>query len=196
MLADVLALEVVLGHAVHGGGQVGDGGAEAAVAQVEVGLVPCPGEVEVAGLLVRAPRRASGTADDSGVKSPVAASHSHVPSVSTGRIRSTDLVASQWATSLPTHADWADSGEASRTNHSLSSSGCSMADHRCGLVERPVSSRKIRSAPAAVPRLGQPLQPALQCRCQAAVRRMAVGDEAVVGHRSLPGPRGCRRLRT
>ena len=47
---------------------------------------------------------------------------------------------------------------------------------------------------AAVPPLRQPLQPALEGGCQLAVRRMAIGDEPVVGHAPIlsalgaPGP--------
>ena len=80
------------------------------------------------------------------MKSFAAASHSQMPSVTTGRIRSAGLVASQSATSLFTHSELADSGDANNTNHSLSSSADSIADHRCGFVDKPVSSRNTCNA--------------------------------------------------
>lgn len=52
LLVDVVALEVVLGDVVDGCGEVGDGGAEAAVAEVELGVVACPAEVEPAWFVV------------------------------------------------------------------------------------------------------------------------------------------------
>ena len=90
-----------------------------------------------------APRSSSGTAFESALKSAVAGSHSQIPSVTTGKMCSTDLVASQWVISLLTHSEEADSGEANKTNQPDSFKAASMADHRCGLVERPVSSRKM-----------------------------------------------------
>ena len=66
--------------------------------------------------------------------------------MTTGRMWSIDLVASQCEISLFTHSDPAASGEARSTNHPLSSSASSMADHRCGFVDSPVSSRKTRRA--------------------------------------------------
>ena len=45
-----------------------------------------------------------------------------------------------------THSDCAASADARSTNHSLSSSAASIADHKCGFVDSPVSSRKIRNA--------------------------------------------------
>ena len=52
MLADVFALELVLGDPVHRRGEVGHRGAEPAVAEVEVGLLARPAEIEVARLVV------------------------------------------------------------------------------------------------------------------------------------------------
>src|SRR5829696_2087923 len=51
VLADVLALELVLGQAMQGRGQVGHRLPEAAVLQVEVVLVPGPAQVQVSRLL-------------------------------------------------------------------------------------------------------------------------------------------------
>ena len=94
----------------------------------------------------RTPRRASGTAEDSAVKSPPMESQSQVPSVTTDRMWFADLVSIQRVISLLTQCECAEDGEARRTNHSLSSSARSMADHRFGSVDNPVSSRKIRRA--------------------------------------------------
>ena len=98
------------------------------------------------GSLRKTPWSAGGTAVDPVRRSPPTASHSQVPSVTTARMRSADFVANQRETSLFTHSDRAASGEASRTNHSLSAIARSMDSHRSGFVDSPDSSRKMCSA--------------------------------------------------
>ena len=95
------------------------------------------------GSSVNAPWSTGGAAVPS---TPPAGFQVHVPSVTTGRIRSADLVASQYSSSLFTHSDSAASGDARSTNHSLVLSAVSIADHRCGLVDSPVSSRNTFKA--------------------------------------------------
>ena len=60
VLADVLAFELVLGHPVHGRGQIGHRGPEATVAQIEIGLVPGPAQVQVAGFVEQRPSQGVG----------------------------------------------------------------------------------------------------------------------------------------
>jgi WD40 repeat protein len=62
------------------------------------------------------PCSAGGMASDSAVKSPVVSSHAKCPSVTTGRIRSTDRFAFQCSISRLTHSDCAASGDVSNTN--------------------------------------------------------------------------------
>ena len=85
-MADVLTLEVVFGDAVHRRREIRDRGTEAAVAQIEIGLVARPSQIQMAGLVGQRARKAGGTDVESAVKSPVDASHSHVPSVTTGKM--------------------------------------------------------------------------------------------------------------
>ena len=86
VLADVFAFEVVFGDAVHRRREIGDRGAEAAVAQIEIGLVARAHRKSRWRASSRnAPRKAGGTAVESAVKSFDDASHSQVPSVTTGR---------------------------------------------------------------------------------------------------------------
>ena len=80
---------------------------------------------------------------------------------------SIDFVASQCAISLFTHSEVAASGEANNTNHADSSSASSIADHKCGFVDRPVSSRKIRNARRLFHGFANRCSP----RCNAGARR-------------------------
>ena len=118
-------------------------------------------------LRVSAPLKAGGTAVESAVKSLVDESHSHTPSVTTGRMWSTGLLATQCATSLFTHSDAADSGEANNTNQSLSASAVSIADHKCGFVDNPVSSRNTCNARRLFHRFANRCNP----RCNAGANR-------------------------
>ena len=120
------------------------------------------------------------------MKSLPAGSHSQLPSVTTGKMWSTDLVLVQRAISLFTHSDWADEGEARSTNHSLSSSAPSMADHKSGFVDNPVSSAKDAQCPTTVPWLGEELESTLQGGREPAVGRMAIRNKSVVGQIALP----------
>ena len=56
------------------------------------------------------------------------------------------MVSNQWAISLSTHGEDADSGDASNTNHSASSNAPTIELHKCGFVDNPVSSRNTRNA--------------------------------------------------
>ncbi len=84
------------------------------------------------------PRNADGTAVESSVKSAAPVSHCHSPSVTTGRMRSGDFVASQCSISRFTHGDCAASGDASSTKWFEPSSASRMEVHSLGVTASPV----------------------------------------------------------
>ena len=144
MLADVLPLEVVLRDTVHRRREIRDRGAETTVAQIQVRLVVRQAQIEMPRLLRRRRcatvrhRIAHETTRD-GVPVPLAAGqHGQDP---IRRLRPQPV-----AISLSTHGDAADSGDANKTNHSDSSSAATIEPHRCGFVDKPVSSRNTRNA--------------------------------------------------
>ncbi len=186
VLADVLALEFILGHTVHRGGEVGDGGAEPAVAQVEVGLAAGPAEVEVPRLFADRGLKALGhrVADEAagiGVPAPLAAGQRRQDPICRLGLE-------------PVGELTVDPGRPCRFRGGQ--------EHEpIGLVQRGDDrAPEVRigreaglvtedpQCPRPVPGLGQTLEARLQCRGQPAVGRMAIRNEAVVGHRSLPRP--------
>src|ERR1051326_727379 len=79
-------------------------------------------------------------------KSPAASSYFIVPPVCASRILLADRVASQWATSLATPFEAADSGDASKMKNSLASIRARSVPQPSGSAPSPVLSRKIRRA--------------------------------------------------
>src|SRR5262249_59939022 len=72
--------------------------------------------------------------------------HSHVPSVTTAKMRSTDLCDSQYSNSRFTHSESVASGDANNTNHSDASNASRIDDHNCGFADNADSSRNSRNA--------------------------------------------------
>jgi hypothetical protein len=79
-------------------------------------------------------------------KSAAPGVHANSPSVTAIKSVSVFLCSSQWVTSLPTHIERAASVEARRMRKRDSASAASMVGQRCGVADRLVSSRKMRSA--------------------------------------------------
>src|SRR6266571_4230412 len=82
---------------------------------------------------------------ESQTKSAAASSQRISPSVKITRMLSRGRRVSQCSTSLLTHEDWAESGDASRMKCSELSRADSIDDHNPGVAESPVLSRNTRT---------------------------------------------------
>ena len=184
VLADVFAFEVVFGDAVHRRREIRDRGTESAVAQIEIGLVVRPPQIEMARFLGdcrREPFRYRVAHQATGVG---------VPGPLTTRQRGQDPIRGlrlQPVRELP--IDPRRCGRFGRCEQHEPLRFVERGDNRRPQVWVGRQAGLVTEYPQrahAVPRLRQPLQPRLQRGRQATVRGVAVRNERVVGQPCLP----------